>query len=344
MPPPRLKDVAKLAGVTEATASYALNNKPGVSALTASRVRQAAEKLGYQMNPLVKALMEQVRSSNRGIYYRGTLAFLHFERHDKDVINDRLFRGQVFRGVVAQAKRHGFSIDLIPMSAFGDKGARVDQILKSRNITGVLVAPLKSLEKSVVLNWEQVSTVALGYTMTTPMVTRVAPDNFNSFFKALEIAWGRGYRRFALVLNSSDLDVRSNYGFTAALSKFCQLRKLKSIAPFVAADEESEKLKAVIAKSKPDFIFATSAGVYDYLLVNYPKIPCCLISNELPAQGMGLAQSPNLLGAVAVDELCAMVERNQRGTPEIPRQILIPLQFGGFDSLLEKVKPQKKPT
>jgi LacI family transcriptional regulator len=46
---PSVRDVAKLARVSVGTASNALNGKPGVSADTRARVRDAATQLGYQL-------------------------------------------------------------------------------------------------------------------------------------------------------------------------------------------------------------------------------------------------------------------------------------------------------
>jgi LacI family transcriptional regulator len=52
-----ITDVARLAGVSAGTASKALNGRGGISADTAERVRQAAERLGYQPNALARGLL-----------------------------------------------------------------------------------------------------------------------------------------------------------------------------------------------------------------------------------------------------------------------------------------------
>ena len=52
----KLKDVAKRARVSEATASLALNRKKGVNALTRDRVLKAAEILGYTPNAIASGL------------------------------------------------------------------------------------------------------------------------------------------------------------------------------------------------------------------------------------------------------------------------------------------------
>lgn len=50
------RDVARLAGVTQATVSYALNGKGSISAETRQRVMAAAKELGYQPNLAARAM------------------------------------------------------------------------------------------------------------------------------------------------------------------------------------------------------------------------------------------------------------------------------------------------
>ncbi|MDH6521777.1 DNA-binding LacI/PurR family transcriptional regulator [Streptomyces sp. SAI-135] len=53
---PTIADVAKLAGVSRATVSFVLNNRPGVAADTQHRVRSAAEELGWTPSSSARAL------------------------------------------------------------------------------------------------------------------------------------------------------------------------------------------------------------------------------------------------------------------------------------------------
>ncbi|TCH98299.1 LacI family transcriptional regulator [Roseococcus sp. SYP-B2431] len=51
-----IREVAKAVGVSEATVSNALADKPIVTAETKARVRRAAEELGYHISPIARAL------------------------------------------------------------------------------------------------------------------------------------------------------------------------------------------------------------------------------------------------------------------------------------------------
>ena len=54
-----LKELAKAAGVSEATASLAMNDRPGVNASTKERVRQLADTLGYIPNKTAQNLAKK---------------------------------------------------------------------------------------------------------------------------------------------------------------------------------------------------------------------------------------------------------------------------------------------
>ena len=62
--PVGIRDVAKLAGVSIASASMALNGQPGVADGTRQRIAAAAERLGYRANPQAQTL----RSGRSTIY------------------------------------------------------------------------------------------------------------------------------------------------------------------------------------------------------------------------------------------------------------------------------------
>ena len=51
-----IKEVAKLAGVSPTTASYALNNRPEVKEATRNKVQWAAKQLNYVPNKLAQSI------------------------------------------------------------------------------------------------------------------------------------------------------------------------------------------------------------------------------------------------------------------------------------------------
>jgi transcriptional regulator with XRE-family HTH domain len=74
-PRPTQKDIAKAAGVTQATVSLALRNHPSIQAETSARIRTIAGSLGYVPDPYLAGL-SSYRQAKRPPGYHATLAWL----------------------------------------------------------------------------------------------------------------------------------------------------------------------------------------------------------------------------------------------------------------------------
>jgi DNA-binding LacI/PurR family transcriptional regulator len=71
---PRSVDVAKAAGVSQKTVPRVFNNEPYVSADVRARVLEAAEQLGYRLNPAARALASG-RTRSIGVVALGTALY-----------------------------------------------------------------------------------------------------------------------------------------------------------------------------------------------------------------------------------------------------------------------------
>jgi len=67
--PVGLRDVARAAGVSVASASVALNGRSGVAELTRARILETAQRLGYRANPQAQAL-RRGRTTTYGLVIR----------------------------------------------------------------------------------------------------------------------------------------------------------------------------------------------------------------------------------------------------------------------------------
>jgi DNA-binding LacI/PurR family transcriptional regulator len=55
---PTITDIARIAGVTKAAVSFALNGQPGVSVATRQRILAIAEEIGFEPNSAARALSD----------------------------------------------------------------------------------------------------------------------------------------------------------------------------------------------------------------------------------------------------------------------------------------------
>ena len=76
-----IKDVAALAGVSPATVSRTLDDRPEISAETKERVRAACAQLGYVPNAAAKGLTGQATHTLGGSGAGRVQPLLHGHRH-----------------------------------------------------------------------------------------------------------------------------------------------------------------------------------------------------------------------------------------------------------------------
>ena len=91
----RVKDIARLAGVSPGTVSNALNNRRGVSEKKRLEILRLAEETGYERTPC-KRTDEALR-------------FVIFKRHG-NVVDDTPFFSQLIKGIESESRRHGYEL------------------------------------------------------------------------------------------------------------------------------------------------------------------------------------------------------------------------------------------
>ena len=116
------KNVAELAGVSEATVSHVINNTKYVSAELAQRVRKAVIELDYRPNEVARSLMTKTT------------------RHVAIVVSDirNPYYAEITEGMQEVAANEGYLVSLI---RYGDNSTDEDLFdLASRHIDGVFLA------------------------------------------------------------------------------------------------------------------------------------------------------------------------------------------------------------
>lgn len=125
---PTLEDVARLAGVSRATVSRAINGGTLVSPSAARAVASAVRQLGYSPNQAARMLVTR-RS--------GVLAVLVPET-DLRVFSDPFF-ASVYHGVVSAFADHDAQV-VLAMAKPGEPAERMTRYLTSGRMEGAVVA------------------------------------------------------------------------------------------------------------------------------------------------------------------------------------------------------------
>jgi DNA-binding LacI/PurR family transcriptional regulator len=198
-----LRDVARRAGVSLATASYVLNNGPRpVSAELRHRVLTAVRELSYEppvrdrrrMRPLSIALVVPDAAHP---FFAGTI-----------------------QGIDDVVSRDGH---LLFVASSREDPIRERQLINSllhRRINGVILTPCREVTSFVEhLSQRGVAVVIMDREGGSPTLNRVTINNYASAFQGVRLLWESGHTRIALVNGPDEIDTYRERlrGYTDAL-------------------------------------------------------------------------------------------------------------------------------
>jgi DNA-binding LacI/PurR family transcriptional regulator len=313
-PKPIMEDVARRAGFSRATVSLALRGDPSIPEKTRRRITDIAEEIGYRTNPLVSALMSlqrQRRSMN------GTTTIAYLTSHPRgDSWRARSYYLSMFNGAAERLAEIGCRLEEFSLQAEGMTAARMLQILRTRNIHGVIVAPLPYGETNVELDFARLAVVGLGMSVHSPVIACVANDHFQSAALAVERCAGLGYRRIGFVLSqesSRRLDHRWLGGYRFAIEQ-CGLAA--RVPPLMTRlqSELPAALPAWLRAHRPDVVIL---GNDEFALQQRLPLGTGMVSlgvDQLAGAMSGIYQNYNLLGRVAGENVLARLHTNNFGS------------------------------
>jgi DNA-binding LacI/PurR family transcriptional regulator len=189
-----LQDVARRAGVSTATVSYALRGHVMVKPATAERVRKAASELGYR--PDVSAAV--LAGKRRAAKHRSkpmTLGWLLSREASTR-------RSADFE---RRAEEYGYETEVIDLSRFPD-GAAASRALWYRNVCGLVIASpgvLAEFSGMQGFDWSRFAVVKFTRAMPQFAFHLIRHSAFDYASRTLREVVARGYRRVAVLLGGS---------------------------------------------------------------------------------------------------------------------------------------------
>lgn len=318
-------DVAAECGVHRATVSYALKDHPSIPVATCRKVQAAARRLGYVPDALLSALAAY-RGRMRPSRFRGTLAWIVRSDQGYDW-RTRAHFVSYFEGARVASKRHGFTLELLNVSTTRGGPARVAEILRARNISGLLLCPQPSANSTFSLPWQNFSAVTFGYTLVEPMLHTVAATQFRGMAATLRQMQLRGYQRIGLILQASHHQRSDNNYVGGFLAQQFVAGADASVPPLIVdLYANVTEIGRWFRKHKPDAIVTG-----DYLFLEKARelglrVPerigaACAVLPNLEGQLSGMCEDCFHIGEVAVDFLVAMIQRGERGVPKHPQRV-----------------------
>lgn len=329
-PAPTLRSLARTLGLSRTTVSDALRGSPRVDPNTAARVRKAAREAGYRRNPLAGALMSELRRS-RGTAFRGVLAAVDFNEPDRPDDAARFHRELVL-GAETRATELGFKVEKFSVGHAGVSVQRLDSILQSRGIHGVILLPAWDEPDLSNLDWTRFAGIYTDYIIERPALHCVCCNHYRSMITVLTRLAERGYKRPGLVMERGR-DDRTHRRFSAAFRAYQEGEAGIETIPLLVSNARSQaEFTAWFRQHQPDVVLAHFTEVLDWMEAAGARVPDThgfvslnVLYKTRPCAG--LDQQPRQLGARAVEQLIAQLQRNERGVPDWATTTTIPARW-----------------
>ena len=313
------------------TVSMALRNHPRIPESTRQRLKELAEKMGYVPDPMLASL-NAYRHENQKKSFLSKIAWLNI-CVDLDWPKRSRFIREYFKGAATRARELGFDLEVFNAHPQKLATRRLQTILLSRGIQGIIVGPVQmdypDAVTTIPLDWTHFCGITFGYSLKSPELHRITNDHYHSVIETLRRLHERGCKRPGLFLcrrNNARIDRLWEAGYLVGMRTLFKTTPLP-IALVEPHEDNDAALKRWYATVKPDVIIAQDFESIQRSAASLcPTIPpqktfVLLESNE---HGFPyIDQNEKKIGATAVSLLVGALQRHEHGLPEIPTVTLL---------------------
>ncbi len=333
-----MADVARAAGVHQTTVSRALRNDRRLPVETRERIQNLAERMGYRPHPLVSALIA-LRRRRHPPRFNATIAFITTQRTLGDT--SRLH----FQGAREIALELGYRVELFVVGPEGLSESRLNSVLLTRNVQGVLLAPFTSAHGQFRLDWEQFCTVAIEYTFADPEFDRVVHDSYSGMRQIMRVCRERGRRRVGLTLSTVGHERTDCLNVAAFWMEQKADRFFAPILPLIQSEWDEKTFSHWQATHEIDVVVTSNAFLShveawatrqgraigkDFHLVN--------VNVLTPGRTTGIFQNPVNIGITAARLAIQKIMTDNRGAPPVRHTTLTPGQWVEGETLVSMTR------
>jgi LacI family transcriptional regulator len=319
-----LREIAAKAGVSTMAVSLALRDSGQVSTATRQRLKSLADKMGYRPDPALSALMSY-RHERQTVRDYSTLAFItHFSTSDG--WRREVYTREYFAGAVERANKLGYRVEAFWLGASRLSSKRAAQILESRGIKGLLVAPVPAARGEISLPWERFCGVSLCRNLASPDLNVVDHNHYQSMSIACREVRRRGYLRIGYAVTKYSEEIAGRLWLATLLMEQSRAgSEERHIAPLVTDDWCKEVFHRWLQTAGPDVVISPHIAAYRWLTELGYHIPRDIgfawLEAEPSAKVSGVCQHFRNVGVVGVDLLHLELTRSAYGLPSVRQTI-----------------------
>lgn len=333
-PPPTkpvcLKDIAKAVGLSHGAVSLALRNNEKIPEATRLRVQSVARQMSYHPNPMAAGLAHFKRTSTVKPV-QAALAWLNLWPEPHGLRKYRHF-DLYWDGASKAAAKFGYHLEEF-RAADKITPKRLQQILLTRDIHGILLPPIRLSLDWTDFDWELFSGVTLSRWTPgiRPLHLVTSAQSTNAAFALVKVQ-ELGYERIGYVGLIGDGWTYSGGFLQAQVGHIPEKLRVpplffSSQSSAARSDEKYGLFASWFKKWKPDAIITEQIAVAELLKRAGLRVPddvgvAALNVLDMPFDA-GIDQNAEEIGRVASLMLISLINDNDRGIPSIQREILI---------------------
>lgn len=327
---PTIRSLAKALRLSRTTVSDALRDHPRVNVQTRQRVQEYARQNGYRFNPLASSILSELRRT-RLSSFQGVLAAISIEEPGRPPFEGPYWRS-LLKGAEERAGELGFKLERFVVGERALSIQRLDTVLRSRGIRGVLIMPTWASPDFAQLSWVNYAGVYADYLMNLPALHSVCPDHPRAMMTAMQQLQQLGYRRPGLVLLEQESHRIQDRWLAAFLAYQRFHPELESIAPLILPVISREAFTAWFKRQKPDVVLGHRAELIQWMTQCGAKVPethgfCCLNIDLNKVRCAGIDQNPYHVGARCIEQVTVQIVHNSYGIPELPCNMTVPSRW-----------------
>jgi DNA-binding LacI/PurR family transcriptional regulator len=349
-----LKDLARHLDLSIGTVSMALRNHGRVARATRERVHTAAEKMGYRPNVLLASLASR-RFSEQSVNAGTPLALIqwnpagHLYDGGRALDASDHYRSQIPISLEPLARRHGFSVQTHSARTPSALRACLDQCYR-QGVLGIMLTENVGGELPVDVGWERFSVLATGPASDDVPFDRVQFDHFHGTHEAYTRFAGMGFMRIgAVIMHHLPVisDDRERIGGILTAQRFHESDTV--IPPLLCNFEAYGRFRSWLREYQPDALVGLTARSRWWLHTAWPSrsgktgyIQMLTAGDHfLGDRTTGFQEDFEALSLELLRRIEQMIRRGERGIPQRPNRILVPLTWVEGDSHLRQRGPAK---
>jgi len=341
-----LRDIAKKLNLSHSTVSLALRDHPRISEAVRKKIHETAKEMGYRPDPMLAALAHY-RQSKLEAPIQAVIAWVNTWPNPEKLRSYHEF-DLYWKGASACAEKFGYRLEEFVCGPQCPP-KRLETILRTRNISGILIPPQPASPDWGEFSWKDFSAVRFGRSCVSPAVQVVTADQVANTMLAFKKTRERGYNRigFATTRSTSDRGPFFKAGFLMAQSELPEEERLPVLVLGDGTlESHAKKLAAWMKKYKPEAVLTEVAEMRQMLERTGYEVPRdvgLVVESVLDGNSdTGIFQNPEEIGRVAFLVVMSLINDNARGIPPIFRQSLVSGEWREGHTLPDRTSPAPK--